>query len=806
MNSRKDIKMIKPLLINELYNKCDTNSLKFKTTAQLKNNNEIIGQQRAFGAISVALGIDYEGYNLFVMGNSGTGRHSLIKKLIHEKSKKDNNASDWCYVNNFDDLNKPISLELPSGWGVSFKENMDILIETLQTQIPLIFTSQQYLTKKQSLENSLRDKQDKSFSEIKEKGKKDNVFINYTNKGITLSPLKNGKVLNSQEYQALNIDDREKMDAMILSYTEIVDTNAKKDLEINKEYLEKFNLIEDKFIEDCVNSAMKNLKTKYKNFKELLLYLNNVQEDIVDHFQDFLPKETATSNNMAENIMIQNFNVQPSFDIYNVNVLVSNKKTKGSPVVYEDNPTYSNLFGQIEHTSHMGTLTTDFNLIKAGTLHEANGGYLIIDARALMLQPYAWEGLKRMLTSKNIHLETIEESMGLSSSVSLKPKSITLDIKIILVGPRSLYYDLYNYDPDFKKLFKIEADFEDDINRNDENVELYANMIASIVKENSILPLTKKAVARVIEYCSRMVDDATKLSTNLSGIMDLLQEVHYIAKKRDAATIKNDDILEALNDRITRSQRIQQLIYEDITKGTIQIQTSGIAIGQINGLSIIDMGNHSFSTPVKISALTRMGRQGVVDIEREVNLSGAIHSKGVMILSSYLASKYAAYFPLSLSASLVFEQSYSIIDGDSATLAELYALLSSIANVPIKQNFAITGSMNQNGDVQAIGGVNEKIEGFFDVCKLKNEDFHAGVIIPASNVQNLMLKEEILEAVKKGQFKVYAIKHIDEGINLLMGLTPGLRNKNGKFPKNSFNYLVETKLDEFSKTNLKQKE
>lgn len=798
--------MIKPLKINELYNKCDTTSLKFTTTAQLKNIKEIIGQDRALNAINVALGIDYEGYNLFVMGNTGTGRHSLIKKLIFEKSKKEKTANDWCYVNNFDDLNKPISIELPAGYGLLLKENMDKLVETLKTQIPLIFSSQQYLTKKQNLENTLKNLQDKDFYKIKEKAKEENVFINYTNKGITLSPLKEGKVLTSEEYQSLKIDEREKLDKKILEYTDIVDDNAQKEVERNKEYLEKFNLIEDKFIDDCVSSSMKKIKNKFNKFPEVLLYLENVQEDILTNFQDFIPNDSNASGNIVENIMIQNLNPTPTFGIYNVNVLVSNKKNQGSPIIYEDNPTYSNLFGQIEHISHMGTLTTDFNLIKAGSLHEANGGYLIIDARALMFQPYAWEGLKRMLISKNIHLETIEESMGLSSSVSLKPKSIKLNIKIVLVGPRSLYYMLYNYDPDFKKLFKIEADFEDEISRNDENIELYANMIASIAKQNAILPLTKTAVGKVIEYCSRMVDDTTKLSTNLSGIMDLLQEVNYIAKKRNAKTIKSEDIVDALKDRVQRTHRIQQLIYDEIKSGTIQIQTSGEAVGQINGLSIIDMGNHSFSTPVKISALARMGRQGVVDIEREVNLSGAIHSKGVMILSSYLASKYASNFPLSLSATLVFEQSYSIIDGDSATLAELYTLLSSIAKVPIKQNFAITGSMNQNGDVQAIGGVNEKIEGFFDVCKLIDEDFHANVIIPHSNVKNLMLKEEILEAVKKGKFKVYAIKHIEEGVNLLMGLNAGVRNKNGKFPKNSLNYLVETKLDDFSKTNLKTKE
>ena len=786
--------MIKALKTNELYNKIDTSLLKFKTTDELKQLDEIIGQERAYDAINLALGIKHKGYNLFVMGTSGTGRHSLVEKLIQDKNKKQKTASDWCYVNNFENFNKPISIKLPNGMGIKLKNDMESLVETLHESIPLIFSSQQYLTKKQSLEFDLKDHKEKAFVKIKSDAKEDNVFINYTNKGVTLSPLKDSKVLNQEEYMALTLDKREQLDRKIIEYTNVIDENAKKEREISQEYSDRFTIIEDKFIQTCVNTTIKPLKEKYAEFKDVLLYLDNVSQDIIEHFQDFLPVEATETNNSVENAIAQNFNIIPSFDIYNVNVLVSNKKTKGSPIVYEDNPTYSNLFGQIEHVSRMGTITTDFNLIKAGSLHEANEGFLIIDARALLYQPYAWEGLKRMLISRRIHLETIEESMGITNSVSLKPQSIELDVKIILVGSRGLYYDLYNHDPDFKKLFKIEADFEDEIERNSENIELYANKIASIARDNNVLALTKRAVAKVIEYSSRIIDNSSKLSTNLSQTMDLLQEANFIATNRSAKNISHTDINEVLNNRIYRSQRIKQEIYDEIKQGTLQIQTTGSQVGQVNGLSILDLGNHSFGTPVKISALTRMGRQGIVDIEREVNLSGAIHSKGVMILSSYIASTYAQNYPLSLSASLVFEQSYSIIDGDSASLAEVYALLSSITNIPIKQNFAITGSINQKGDVQAIGGVNEKIEGFFDVCKLKDDDFNAAVIIPKSNVKNLMLKDEVIEASKNSRFKIYAIEHIEEGINLLMGLNPGVRGTKGNFPKNSLNYLVETKL------------
>jgi len=789
--------MIKALKTNQLYNKINLQSLDFKSTEELKGSELIIGQQRAYDAINLALGINYEGYNLFVMGDSGTGRHSLVNKLILEKNKIPKEIHDWCYVNNFDNFNKPIAITLPKGMGVEFKTDMQTLIEILQESIPLIFSSPQYLSKKQSLEYTLKDLQNKAFTKIKDEAKTDDIFVNFTNKGVTLSPLKNGKVLNSEEYVALKLEDRDILDKKILEYTEILEDNSKIEKELTQEYSDKFTIIEDKFIQTCVNASLKSFREKYNQFKDVTTYLDNVQEDITDHFQDFLPVDQSQVNNSVENTLAQNFNIIPSLDMYNVNVLVCNKKTKGAPVIYEDNPTYSGLFGQIEHVSRMGTITTDFNLIKAGSLHEANGGYLIINARALLSQPYAWDGLKRMLISKEIHLETVEESMGLTSSVSLKPHSMKLDVKIILVGSRNLYYDLYNYDPDFKKLFKIEADFEDEIHRNEQNVDKYANKIASIIKNNQLLPLNKKAVAKVIECSSRLIDNADKLSTNLSAIMDLLQEANFIAKSKNSDLVTHVDINEVLNNRIHRSQRIKQEIYEQINNGTIQIQTQGEAIGQINALSILDLGNHSFGTPVKISALTRMGRQGIVDIEREVNLSGSIHSKGVMILSSYIATKYSQNVSLSLNASLVFEQSYSIIDGDSASLAELYALLSSISNTPIKQNFAITGSINQNGDVQAIGGVNEKIEGFFDVCKLKDSSFKAAVIIPQSNVNNLMLKEEVLEASRNGQFKIYAIKHAEEGINLLLGLNAGIRGAHGKFPKNSLNYLVEKKLEAY---------
>jgi lon-related putative ATP-dependent protease len=796
--------MIKLLKINQLYTRCDTSIFKFRTTASLKTTTKILGQDRAFKAINTALDIKHSGYNLFVMGSSGTGRYTLLDKLLKEKVKNENELFDWCYVNNFNDYTTPSIIQLPSGLGIKLKKDMQNLIKIFQEKIPLTFKQKDYSLIKKNLETKIKEEQDEIFYKLKDEARKDDIFINDTTEGVTISPLKEGKTLTSEEFQIMNINDREKIENNILFYKTKVDENAKLELEIGREFIEQIKVIDEQFISTVVEKNMKNIKQRYSTFEKVTEYLNDVQTDIIENFEDFTPEDSIPSNNPMETLLTQSLSTVPTFDIYDVNVFVNNSKQKTSPIVYEDNPTYSNLFGRIEHVSHMGTLTTDFNLIKAGSMHKANGGYLIIDARALLFQPYAWEGLKRMLQSKQIHLETVEESMGLTSSVTLNPQSVDLDTKVILVGSPYIYHLLYEDDEDFKHLFKIEADFTDETLRTDENVLLYAQIIATLIKKNELLPLTKKALGKVIEFSSRLVDNSKKLSTDFSSIVDLLQESNLVALKRNANNIKNEDILTTLIDRKNRTERIKEEVYEQIKEGIIQIQTTGEKVGQINGLSVLDFGNFIFSMPVKISALTRVGKEGVLDIEREVDLSGAIHSKGVMILSSFLASRYSHDFSMSLTASLVFEQSYSIIDGDSASLAELYTLLSSIANIPIKQNFAVTGSINQSGEVQAIGGVNEKIEGFFDVCKLKDRSFKANVIIPYSNIKDLMLKEEVLDAVRRGQFKVYAIKHIDEGVKLLMDIQAGRRG-NCKFPKNSLNYLVEKRLIEFSELSLGKK-
>ncbi len=794
--------MIKPLSVDKLYNYCDLEIFDFKTTAELEDLDEIIGQSRALKAISFGIGIKKEGYNLYAMGKLGSGKHTVVEKFIQSQAKDEEKPGDWCYVNNFEDPRKPIYLKLASAMGLQLKKDMLELIEELQTVIPSIFESEEYRIQKQAIIDKLTEAKEKSFMELKERAKKEFISINYTPSGYTLSPMSHdGKVLSKEEYQALDQKDKEQVQEKIIKYKNELE-NIVQDIVIQSKIQQKeIRELERNMTKKAVDNSIYELKRRYQDDEKVVLYLESVEEDIIDNSQDFL---IAAQNSLAS--MGMNYAKQSGiFNRYHVNVLVPHKNEDSAPIIYENNPTYVNLFGEIEHIAQMGTLLTDFNLIKAGALHKANGGYLILDASKVLMQPFVWEGLKRMLQSGEIRIESLAHSLSLMSTLTLEPEPIELDVKIVLIGSRMLYYLLYNYDPEFKELFKINADFENATERNDENSLLYAKMIGMIAKDNALMPLDKEAVGRVIEYSSRMEEDSQKLSTHLGGLSDLLQEADFIATQKKMQKITKAEIDEAIEEKIERSDRIKDQMYESIQRGTILIQTDSKAIGQVNAIAIIDLGNISFGFPSKITALTRLGKGSVINIEREVKLSGPTHDKGIMILSAYLAATYAKDFPLSITATLVFEQSYSKIYGDSASCAELFALLSSLSEIALDQSIAVTGSVNQNGQVQAVGGINEKIEGFFDVCSLVSSAKKNGIIIPASNVKHLMLKEEVLEAVKKGTFEVYAIENIDEGMEILTGKISGKKDKSGKFPKESINYLVEEKLKQFANKSKRKK-
>ena len=783
--------MKKPLSVDKLYNYCDLEIFDFNTTADLEELDEIIGQSRALKAISFGIGIKKEGYNLYAMGKLGSGKHTVVEKFIQSRAKDEDRPCDWCYVNNFEDPRKPIYLKLASSMGMQLKKDMSELIEELQTIIPSIFESEEYRIQKQAIIDKLTEAKEKPFMELKEKARKEYISINYTPSGYTLSPMsKEGKVLAKEEYQALNQKDKDQVQEKIIKFRNELE-NIVQDIVIQSKIQQKeIRELERNMTKKAVDNSIDELKRKYKDYEKVVQFLESVEEDIIDNSQDFL---ISAQNSLAP--MGMNYAKQSGiFNRYSVNVLVSHKDIDGAPIIYENNPTYVNLFGEIEHIAQMGTLLTDFNLINAGALHRANGGYLILDASKVLMQPFVWEGLKRMLKSSEIRIEPLAHSLSLISTLSLEPETIELDIKIVLIGDRILYYLLYNYDPEFRELFKINADFENETERNEDNSQLYARMIGMMAKDNDLLPLDKEAVGRVIEYSSRMAEDSQKLSTHLESLSDLLQEADFIASQDHKHHISKVQIDKAIMEKVERSDRIKDKMYEEIQRGTILIETDGSAIGQINGVAVLDFGNFSFGHPSKITALTRLGKGGVINIEREVKLSGPTHNKGIMILSAYLGATYAKDFPLSITATLVFEQSYGKIDGDSASCAELFTLLSSLSEVALDQSIAVTGSVNQNGQVQAVGGINEKIEGFFDICTLINSEKRNGIIIPVSNVKHLMLKEEVLEAVESGKFEIYAIESVDEGMEILTGKVSGTKDENGKFPKESINYLVEEKL------------
>ena len=788
--------MVDFLDVSQLYHACDVSLFSFKTTKELELLEQPIGQKSALEAVDFGTNIQQDGYNLFAMGPSGIGKHSTIMSFLHDKAGRESAPSDWCYVNNFKNHQKPIAIELPHTQAYKFRDDIDELIDLLKSILPSVFESNNYRNERESINQKYIDLQADIFLHLQDEAKKYDVSMSSsTTTRVTFVPIVNGKILSPEEFQATKGKEKNKIKKKMNDFEQIVKERLHKVGELNKALLKEFKELDRKTTQEAVESLIDEVRRKYADNEKIIDYINTLQDDVIHNAQDFLIKPDGAN---IPPFMREYYT--PSFTRYKVNLFVSHNEDDSAPVIFEDNPIHQNLIGKVEHVSQVGTLVTDFSMIKPGALHKANGGYLVLDARKLLMKPFAYEELKRVIRSKEIRIESMAHEYSLVSTTSLEPEPIKVNVKVVLIGERMLYYLLYHYDPDFKELFKVSVDFEDDMHRNDENIQLYARMIGTISKNQNLLPLTKEAVARVIEQSSIDVSHASKFSTHLRTLSDLLKEADYYSQKNNHKLIEKDDIEEALNSKVKRQNRIQMKLYEQIDDGTILINVSGNTIGQINALSYISIGGHEFGIPSRITARSRIGKGEIIDIQRKVELGGPIHSKGVLILSAYLGSKYAQKLPLSLSASLVFEQSYGMIEGDSASSTELYAIISSICEVPIKQNIAVTGSVNQFGEIQPIGGVNEKIEGFFDICMRKDPKAFYGVIIPHTNVKHLMLKSEVLKAVKEEKFAIYAIKSIDEGISILTGIEAGKVDKKGKFPKRSINGMVVARLEELSQT------
>ena len=785
-----------PLAAHQLRQVCDPAQFDFETTDDLPDLDEILGQGRAVEAILFGIGIRHEGYNLFALGPSGTGKRTAITQFLDQKAATEPIPPDWCYVNNFEHPHKPRALRLPAGQGVVLRKDMEQLIEELRTAIPAIFESEEYRTRRQEVEEELKERQEKAFAEIQQQAQEHNVALIRTPVGLAFTPTREGEVISPDEFQKLEEKERQQFEDDIAKLQEQLQDIIFQVRQWEREAREKVKELDRQVAMSVVEHPVDELRTKYTALPDVVEYLDAVQQDIVENVDEFRKREEAHQE--AGIPLPQSPVGSPLFRRYQVNVLVDHSESQGAPVIFEEHPTYNNIVGRVEHIAQMGALLTDFNLIKSGALHRANGGYLILDARQLLLQPYAWEGLKRALRSREIRIESMAQALSLVSTVSLEPESIPLDVKIILIGERLLYYLLYQYDPDFGELFKVEADFNADMPRDDGANLSYARLLATMARKNDLRPFDRGAIARIIERSVRLAGDVHKLSVHLLGVTDLLREADYWASVSGNGTVTASDVQRAIDAQTHRADRLRERVQEMIQRGTILIDTTGERVGQVNGLSVIGLGNFSFGQPSRITARVRMGKGRVIDIEREVELGGPIHSKGVLILSSFLGARYAADYPLSLSASLVFEQSYGGVDGDSASMAELCALLSALAGVPVKQSLAMTGSVNQHGEAQPIGGVNEKIEGFFDVCQARGLTGEQGVIIPASNVQHLMLRQDVVAAVEAGQFHIYTMQTIDQAIELLTGLPAGERGEEGDFAPGSVNQLVEARLIELS--------
>ena len=783
---------MKKLSASDLYTRCDLGALEFETTDELEQLEEIVGQDRALEAIRFGVDIKQVGYNLYVMGPSGMGKRTTTLQYLKHQAADRTPPDDWCYVNNFEHPQKPVCLRFSAGKGKEFREDIKELLEDILTVLPAAFESDEYQLRAEEVEERVREKSEKAINDLSDLAESHEIRLVRTPRGFSFQPVRKGEVVTPDEYEHFSQNEKNRVEEIVNILEEKLENIIRQQYQWRREAKRELRHLNREVAMSAVEVPIHDLLEKYSENPKAVKYLKSMEQDIIHHTSDFLSTDTSPVGEDGASEKVE------AFGRYEVNLLVDNSKRKGLPVKYEDSPTIEKLAGRIEHIAQLGTLITDFRLIKAGSLHMANGGYLVLDIIKLLRQPFSWEGLKRALTNQKINIRSVGQMLGLVSTVSLEPEPIPLDVKVVLLGDRLLFYLLLEYDPEFAELFKVTADFENTVDRSDNNQEIFAQMIATIANREKLLPFQRNAVEKIIEYGSRIAGDAEKISSHLLSITDLMRESDHCAREVKRKDVCREDVNSAITAKIRRNDRLRGRIYEEIKRGTILIDTTGEKLAQVNGLSVADLGNFRFGQPTRITATVRLGHGEVIDIEREVELGGAIHSKGVMILSSYLGERYASNQPLALSASLVFEQSYGGVEGDSASVGELCALLSALSGTPIKQELAVTGSVNQHGHVQAIGGVNEKIEGFFDICSQNELTGNQGVIIPESNVKHLMLREDILQAVDEGKFNIYSISTVDQAIELLTGITAGELSEEGEYPDNSVNYRVMHRLDELA--------
>lgn len=787
------MKDIKTVPLYALRPTCDPALFDFVTTEDITDSIDHLGQDRALEALEFGVDIDQAGYHLYAIGQAGIGKLTFIKNHLKKIAKKQKTPPDWCYLHNFDEPNKPIAIHLPAGLGEKLRKDMSTLVDQLRFSIPAVFESEEFRLRLENINDEYKDKEESTLNLLQEEAEKHEMAILKRRNGFSIVPTKNGEILTPKEIEGLSKDERNIREKRAEKISKKLNALLSTLPQLYKEKYQKEKDLEKEFCSRVVNASVKELKETYSKFHKVVNHLNNVEKDIIEDPKDFLKREDELTVMYGLTVV-----EKPTFTRYQVNVLISNGDTDGAPIVFEANPNYSNLIGKIEYKAQLGMLISDFTMIKPGALHKANGGYLILDIFKVLMSPYSWESLKRILLSNKVVIEPIGQMLGVAGTTPLEPEATPIHLKIILLGNRQIYNLLGSLDQEFKKLFKVAVEFENRIERSDKIIKSYATFIASFVKSKKLIPFHKSAIARIIDHCIRLTEHSERISLHMQSLDEIIYESNHCAARLGHSIVKDEDVQCAIDTRIKRVDLIRSRLYEEVENNTLMIDVEGKVVGQINGISVIALADFTFGHPSRITATTRLGHGTVIDIERAVKLSGPLHSKGVLILSGFLKGRYVKSRRLSLSASVVFEQTYGMVDGDSASLAELCVLLSSLSDIAIDQSYAVTGSVNQHGSVQAVGGINEKIEGFFDICQLKGLTGRQAVLIPASNVKHLMLRQAVVDAVKEGKFNVYPVETVDQALTLLTGVPAGERDSKGLYPADSVNGRCEQVLEEYA--------
>lgn len=782
------------LAAQDLRSECDPGIFDFETTDDILIDSEIIGQERAQKAIDFGLNIKSEGFNLYISGAVGTGRNTAVTRALEKIAASEPAPDDICYLYNFQNKDEPKALKLPAGLGCHLKKDLEEMTRDLEQQVIKAFSSEEYEKHKKLIINKFEEKKARLHQEAEEFAKEKGFVIQQAITGLLVVPLYKKKALTDEVYDKFPKSRKEKIEVEQGEVYEKIDEISRKVRQLQREVKNEIRDLNEKIGLYAIGHLIDDLKKKYEKYDLVTRHLGDIRDDILKNIDAFV-KETEPQQMP---FFLERRSKEELLNKYQVNLLVDNCNAKHAPVIIERNPTYYNLIGYVEHTMQFGVLSTDFTMIKAGSVHKANGGYLVIQAEQILRDYFAWDSLKKIILYKKIKIEEAFARYGFIPTTGLKPEAISVDLKVIVVGSPLLYRLLYIYDEEFKKLFKVKVDFDTSAKKTGESIQKYVQFIAHKAKEEKLLPFGKEAVAKIIDYASRLISHKEKLSTRFLEVADIMREADFWARREGLEGVSGAHVNKAVDEKLYRSNMLEKKIQELIEEGTLLIDASGSQTGQINGISVIDLGDYAFGCPSRITAKTFLGKGDIVNIEREAKMSGKIHSKGVLILSGYLGEKFSQDKPLALSASICFEQLYEEVEGDSASSAELYCLLSSLSGVPLRQDIAVTGSVDQRGRVQAIGGVNQKIEGFFEVCKIKGITGNQGVIIPKANARHLMLRDEVVEAARQGKFHIWAVENIDEGIEILTGIQAGKIQPDGGYPQDSVNYKVNEKLKEYA--------